>query len=494
MPLFSLRTAAGGEEEQGEQGRGAGPCPGLSVSRGSCSAIAVLSRLLETLSTLRWASARRTEDCGRRNRRLLSAPCPLALTRSPHQLAVKQAGVRLLATKGSPSPSAPTDSPTSASSARASTSGFDASVSRLANPVLTTAARQQPETMASTASATTSSPEARAKALLDEAPGVYALRKRRRDSSNQTADTDSPTASQEPRAHAEATSKSTEAVTPSPTTVKGHANDATAAAISAPPAGQPPSSVTHGQASPAPAPSASTPQAPMASGHEDDDNDDGSGDESDLTSLSELEERLERETIAQLPRRPRRAKDISGRKTPRKRKTAVSAAASSPASSSASTGASEYRPADETDHAGSSSEVEPVLPMDVDAPRPRKGSANPKARKKVSKKPQQASKPRRVAAASKAPPVRRHHSALAPTSQGSQVSAPRAIRPAPATANKVQHMDVVAPSAPPPPPTHAPKRKRALPETTPAQTMLPLVPAREQHDAPPTGEEVCPCS
>jgi hypothetical protein len=36
--------------------------------------------------------------------------------------AVKQAGVRLLATKGSPSPSAPTDSPTSASSARASTS------------------------------------------------------------------------------------------------------------------------------------------------------------------------------------------------------------------------------------------------------------------------------------------------------------------------------------------------------------------------------------
>lgn len=347
--------------------------------------------------------------------------------------------------------------------------------------------------MASTAGAVPSSPATRAKALLDEAPGVYALRKRRRDSSNQTAPDDSPTASQGTRAHAEAVKQSTEAVTPSPATVNGQMNDANAPAPSAPPVRQPSSSVTHGQASSAPTPSASTPQVPIVTGEAKDDDDD-SGDESDLTSLSELEEQLERET-AQPPRRPiRRAKDISGWKTPRKRKTALSTAASSPASSTASTAASEYRP-DETDYAGSS-EVDSPLPMDVDATRPRRKSASPNVQKKVtkvSKKQQQASKPRRVPVPSKPPPVPRQHPAPAPTLQGSHPPALRPIKPAPATANKAgQRMEVVA--APPTTTTtttHPPKRKRALPQATPAQTELPLVPAQERRDAVRTGEETC---
>ena len=341
--------------------------------------------------------------------------------------------------------------------------------------------------MASTAGAVSSSPATRAKALLDEAPGVYALRKRRRDSSNQTAPDDSPTASQGTRAHAEAVNQSTEAVAPSPETVNGQMDDANATAPSAPPVRQPSSSVTHGQASSAPSPSASTSHAPMVSGQEEDDDDHHSGDESDLTSLSELEEQLERET-AQLPRRPRRAKDISGWKTPRKRKTALS----SPASSTASTAASEYRP-DETDYAGSS-EVDSPLPMDVDATRPRRKSASPSIQKKVakvSKKQQQASKPRRVPVPSKPPPVpRQHPAAPAPTLQGSHPPALRPIKPAPATANKAgQRMEVVAAPSTTTTTTHPPKRKRALPQATPAQTELPLVPAREQRDAPPVGEE-----
>lgn len=345
--------------------------------------------------------------------------------------------------------------------------------------------------MASTAGAVPSSPATRAKTLLDDAPGVYALHKRRRDSSSQTADTDSPADSQATRVRTERVNKFPEIATTgsqAPATVNGLTDDVTATATAAPPALQPPSSVTHAQALPAPAPSTSNSHVPLLSGQKEDDDGDHSGDESDLTSLSELEERLERETAQLLPR-PRRARDISGRKTPRKRKTAMSTAASSPAASAAaSTAASEYRPADETDHDGSS-ELDPALPMDVDVPRPRKGSANPKVRKTVSKKQQQASKPRRDAAASKAPPAQRQPPAPAPTRQASYAHAPRSIKPAPASANKVQPTEVVALPPPPPPPTHAPKRKRALLQAKLAQPLLPLAPIQEQRDAVSTSED-----
>ncbi|GAA5984528.1 hypothetical protein JCM10908_003385 [Rhodotorula pacifica] len=320
----------------------------------------------------------------------------------------------------------------------------------------------------------------RAAALLEAAPGMYTLRKRRRDST-QLADS-SPRGTQSTQTQAAGSEGSTMGVL---SDSRGHKGAGVPTATPAVQVNEPQTPAQLLSSKLSPVESRSPPNAAQDHAMSEDEvlagDGDGDGDDSSLTSLSDLEERFNLIASPQPPRRNRGSKSLSNVKPPQKRKVPLSVA-SSPSTMSSATAASEYRP-DETDHADDSSIASPRT-MDVDSsahggPSPETGRKAPRTKQPP------ASRARRASASNKNPPTRRHEQPAPGAARQPDTLArvePSHSAPAPAPAHRTQvnqvSQVVAPPQQPPVPRKKAPAKAFPVHQQAPPNTSIPAPTAR----------------
>lgn len=336
----------------------------------------------------------------------------------------------------------------------------------------------------------------RAAALLDTAPGLYSLRKRRRNSSQAAT---SPTTREDPQRREAGHDRPAETTSAERPTSAGPPVATFTRVIVTPQADAP--QVVDADAAPARRgpPATGSPaavhqtlliaaqdQSEPGDARDEDEDDDG-GDDSSLTSLSDLEERFHLATPGPSHReRPRTL--VRGAKLPPK--TAISPASSASAMTTPSAG-SEYRPDgfersdDQDDHDNHRARrikdsVSP-LPMEVETQQFR--STGSESRKKAPPVKRRAGNPRRSSISKQGLPATRQALQAASGPSHAQ-SAPLPSQPPAAPVSARKRLDQrVAGAAPLPPPAPAPKRKKALVAASLAQGQ----PAKASGPARPAG-------